>query len=219
MVKNSPANAGDIKDPGSIPGLGRSLGGGHGNPLQYSCLENPHGQRSHLTCPHGFLILNIFASHIPQLECHFRLWVQLHQFFSLGKLVKLSAIPFVGTTLADCSQTSFLNRLTFKQGCPAVKSRTMVSVSIRTPPSSLPSDTPCVNSPLSKVIIDLVCEYPNVLESALCGETRGGGGTSLYWSFDSTFPRSSFSSLSICPTSLHTSFHGTLFLVPTAILH
>ena len=41
MVKNLPANAGDRKDMGSIPGLGRSLGGGHGNPLQYSCLENP----------------------------------------------------------------------------------------------------------------------------------------------------------------------------------
>ena len=38
VVKNPPANAGDI---GSIPGLGRSLGGGHGNPLQYSSLENP----------------------------------------------------------------------------------------------------------------------------------------------------------------------------------
>ena len=46
VVKNPPANAGDIRDTGSIPGLGRSLGGGHGNPLQYSCLENPHGQRS-----------------------------------------------------------------------------------------------------------------------------------------------------------------------------
>ena len=41
MVKNSPANAGDIKDLGSIPGSGRSPGEGHGNPLQYSCLENP----------------------------------------------------------------------------------------------------------------------------------------------------------------------------------
>ena len=41
MVKNPPANAGDVKDVGSIPGLGRSLGGGHGNPFQYSCLENP----------------------------------------------------------------------------------------------------------------------------------------------------------------------------------
>ena len=43
MVKNlSTCNAGD---PGSIPGLRRSPGGGHGNPLQYSCLENSHGRR------------------------------------------------------------------------------------------------------------------------------------------------------------------------------
>ena len=41
MIKNPPANAGDIRDSGSIPGSGRSPGGGHGNPLQYSCLENP----------------------------------------------------------------------------------------------------------------------------------------------------------------------------------
>ena len=41
MVKNPPANAGDIRDVGSIPGLGRSPGGGHGNPLQHSCSENP----------------------------------------------------------------------------------------------------------------------------------------------------------------------------------
>ena len=41
MVKNLPANAEDIKDMGSIPGSGRSPGVGHGNPLEYSCLENP----------------------------------------------------------------------------------------------------------------------------------------------------------------------------------
>ena len=40
-VNNPPANAGDIKDVGSIPGSGRFPGGGHGNPLQYSCLVNP----------------------------------------------------------------------------------------------------------------------------------------------------------------------------------
>ena len=40
-VKNLPGNAGDVRDRGSIPGLGRSPGGGHGSPLQYSCLENP----------------------------------------------------------------------------------------------------------------------------------------------------------------------------------
>ena len=43
MVKNPPAKAGDA---GSIPGLGRSPGRGNGTPLQYSCPENPHGQKS-----------------------------------------------------------------------------------------------------------------------------------------------------------------------------
>ena len=46
--KESACNAGDL---GSVPGLGRSPGGGHGNPLQYTCLENPHGQRNLLV--HG----------------------------------------------------------------------------------------------------------------------------------------------------------------------
>ena len=41
VVKNLPANAGDVRDVDSIPGLGRFPGGGHGNPIQYSCLENP----------------------------------------------------------------------------------------------------------------------------------------------------------------------------------
>ena len=43
MVKNLPANARDIRDAGSSPGLGRSTGGGHDNLFQYSCLENPGG--------------------------------------------------------------------------------------------------------------------------------------------------------------------------------
>ena len=41
MVKNPAASTGDIRDAGSIPGSGRSPGGGHGNPLQYSCQEHP----------------------------------------------------------------------------------------------------------------------------------------------------------------------------------
>ena len=44
VAKNLPANAGDERDAGLIPGLGRSPGGGHGNLLQYSCLENPMGR-------------------------------------------------------------------------------------------------------------------------------------------------------------------------------
>ena len=41
VVKNPSANAGDMRDMGLIPGLGSSPGGGHGNPLQYFCLQNP----------------------------------------------------------------------------------------------------------------------------------------------------------------------------------
>ncbi len=46
LVKNPPDNAEDLKDAGLIPGLGGSPGGGHGNPLQYSCLENPMDRES-----------------------------------------------------------------------------------------------------------------------------------------------------------------------------
>ena len=45
-VKTLPANAGDTEDVSSIPGLGRSPGGGNSNPLQYSCLEKSYGKRS-----------------------------------------------------------------------------------------------------------------------------------------------------------------------------
>ena len=44
MVQNPPANAGDVRDVGLTLDCGRSPGGGHGNPLQYSCLENPMGR-------------------------------------------------------------------------------------------------------------------------------------------------------------------------------
>ena len=46
VVKNLSVKAGDIRGAGSTPAPGRSPGGGHGNPLQYACLENSHGQRS-----------------------------------------------------------------------------------------------------------------------------------------------------------------------------
>ena len=53
MVKNPPANAGDIRDTGSIPGLGRSPRGGNGNPLQYSCLENSMDRGAWWATAHG----------------------------------------------------------------------------------------------------------------------------------------------------------------------
>ena len=53
VVKNPPASAEDIRDAGLIPGLGRSPGGGHGNPLQYSCLENPMDRGARWATVHG----------------------------------------------------------------------------------------------------------------------------------------------------------------------
>ena len=53
VAKNVPANVGDVRDASSTPGLGRFPGGGHGNPLQYSCLENPMDRGAWWTTVHG----------------------------------------------------------------------------------------------------------------------------------------------------------------------
>ena len=63
VVKNLPTNAEDIRDMGSIPGLGRSPGGGHDNPLLYFSLVNPHGQRSLAgNCPYSCKQSGMFAA-------------------------------------------------------------------------------------------------------------------------------------------------------------
>ena len=53
LLKNTPAKAGDARDMGSIPGSGRSAGGGNGNPLQYFCLENPMDRGAWWATVHG----------------------------------------------------------------------------------------------------------------------------------------------------------------------
>jgi len=53
VVKHLPVNAGDARDLGSIPGSGRSSGEGNGNPLQYSCLENPMDRGAWWATVHG----------------------------------------------------------------------------------------------------------------------------------------------------------------------
>ena len=80
VAKNPPANAGDVRDAGSIPGLGRFPGGGNGNPLQYSCLEDsmdrvawwgysPWGRKESGVTEHT-LPRNIQDE--PTLSCHSR---------------------------------------------------------------------------------------------------------------------------------------------------
>ena len=59
MVKNQPASAGDSRDMGSIPGLGRSPREGNGNPLQYSCLENPMDRGTWPATVHGVSKSNV----------------------------------------------------------------------------------------------------------------------------------------------------------------
>ena len=61
-MENLPASAGD---PGSIPGLGISPGGGHGNPLQYSCLENPMDRGAWQATVHG-----VEKESVEQLSIH-----------------------------------------------------------------------------------------------------------------------------------------------------
>ena len=69
VVKNSPASAGIIRDVGLIPGSGRSPGGGSGNPLQYSCLDNPMDRGAPWVIVHGVAKGGTFAElllHISQ---------------------------------------------------------------------------------------------------------------------------------------------------------
>ena len=69
VVKKPPANAGDIRDVGLIPGSGRCPGGGHGNPLQSSCLENPVDRGTWLLMVHRVAKSQIWTW-LKQLSMH-----------------------------------------------------------------------------------------------------------------------------------------------------
>ena len=70
VVKNPPANGGDVRDLGSIPGSGRSPGGGHGNPLQYSCLENPMYRGAWRATVHGVKESQTQLKPLGTARCH-----------------------------------------------------------------------------------------------------------------------------------------------------
>ena len=92
VVKNPSANAGDIKDVGSIPGSGRSPGGGHGNPLQCSCLENPIDRGACWATVHG---ITKNQTRLKRLSRHARRHVTA---VSLGSVCSTRLQP----TLGDC---------------------------------------------------------------------------------------------------------------------
>ena len=83
VVKNLPASVGDVRDMSLIPGLGRSPGEGHGNPLQYSCLENPMDKGPWQVKFHGAAQsrtrLKWFSTHRKQLSMLACIWATVHR--------------------------------------------------------------------------------------------------------------------------------------------
>ena len=78
MIKKPPANAGDVRDVGLIPGSRRSPGGGHGNPLQYSCLDNPMGGGAYWATVHR---ITKSQTRLKQLSTH-----ASNKYFGLSKM-------------------------------------------------------------------------------------------------------------------------------------
>ena len=68
VVKSQPANAGDVRNSGSIPESGRSPAGGHGNPLQHSCLENPMDRGAWWAAVHG-VAKELDMTEVTKLAC------------------------------------------------------------------------------------------------------------------------------------------------------
>ena len=83
VVKNPPANAGNIRDPGLIPGSGRSPGGGHSNPLRYSCLENPTNRRAWRATVHR----------VTKSWTHWSIWARPHIYYLISKNVIVPVVP------------------------------------------------------------------------------------------------------------------------------
>ena len=78
VLKNLPPSAGDVRHAGSIPGSGRSPGGGHGNPLQHPCLENPMDRGAWRTTVHG---VSKSRTRLKQLCIHTHQMVNQKLFF------------------------------------------------------------------------------------------------------------------------------------------
>ena len=83
VVKNPPASTGDIGDLSLIPVLGRSLGGGHGNPLQYSCLGNPMDRGAWWTIVHGVTESNT-TEETQHTHTHSHEWGMLATMVTMG---------------------------------------------------------------------------------------------------------------------------------------
>ena len=99
MVKNLLANAGDVRDPGSILWLGKSPGGGCGNPLQYSCLENSWDRGAWLATVHR---VTKSWTQLKRLSMHSRVYfacgINIYNLWSEGRLLWFYSIPTIFLT-------------------------------------------------------------------------------------------------------------------------
>ena len=118
VIKNQPANAGDIRDAGLIPGSGRSPGGGHGNPLQYSCLENPMDRGAWWATVHGVAKTQTQLKQLSTLLC----W----SWWTLLSCVRLFVTPW---TVHGIFQLRMLEWVAFpfSRGSSQPRDRTQVS--------------------------------------------------------------------------------------------
>ena len=100
--KNPPANAGDIRDVGSIPGSGRSPGGGNDNPLQYSCLENPMDRGASWAIVHG----------VPKSQTQQSYWAWTHTQIHIHTYTVLALLSMFCCFLKFASKITPLRILT-----------------------------------------------------------------------------------------------------------
>ena len=106
VVKNLPANAGHVRDAGLIPGSGGSPGGGHASPLQYSCLENPYGQRNLAATVHRFSqswtrlkVLSMHAHRFKHISVNVAVTAHLYVFVMHLLLISFSLFMLFGSCI------------------------------------------------------------------------------------------------------------------------
>ena len=113
VVKNPPANAEDPRNAGLIPGLGRSPGGGHGNPLQYSCLGNPVDRGAWWATVHGVTKSQTWLSEWTELNWNclkYTHWIMISDSTNMTKITP-PPFPWVHDYVArDCISVSFAVR-------------------------------------------------------------------------------------------------------------
>ena len=111
VVKNLPANAGDPGDMGSIPGLGRSPGGGRGNPFQYSCLGNFMNRGAWSATVHGVIrVRHSNLAHTPYYTWHYFLFKILFYTWKLNSI--FISVFWRGPCSCPCNLNRYLNSFT-----------------------------------------------------------------------------------------------------------